>query len=82
MRRLRSCYDFLRLVESRLRIFHNRSLDELPEQPEEIEKLARRIGSSTTPGQSAGQVFLRDLDRHTSQTRKLFLELFSREGRA
>ena len=51
---LRSCYDFLRLVESRLRIFHNRSLDELPEQPEEIEKLARRIGSTGEPGRSAG----------------------------
>jgi glutamate-ammonia-ligase adenylyltransferase len=79
---LRSCYDFLRLVESRLRIFHNRSLDEMPEQPVEIEKLARRIGSGTAPGQSAGQVFLRDLDRHTSQTRKLFLELFAREARS
>src|SRR5205807_1497561 len=31
---LRSCYDFMRTVESRLRIFHNRSLDELPESPE------------------------------------------------
>jgi len=76
---LRSCYDFLRLVENRLRIFHNRSLDELPEQPEEIEKLARRSGFDGALGQSAGQLFLRDLDQRTSQTRRLFLELFDRE---
>ena len=76
---LRSCYDFLRLVESRLRIFHNRSLDELPEQPEEIGKLALRVGCEAVLGQSPGQVFLGELDRHASQTRKLFLELFKRE---
>ena len=43
-RTLRTGYDFLRLVESRLRIVHNRSLDELPERPEDLEKLARRLG--------------------------------------
>src|SRR5262249_58364403 len=41
---LRTGYDFLRLVESRLRIVHNRSLDELPERAEDLEKLARRLG--------------------------------------
>src|SRR5262249_27341858 len=37
---LRKGYAFLRLVEDRLRIVHNRSLDELPEAPENLEKLA------------------------------------------
>ena len=72
-------YDFMRLVESRLRIVHNRSLDELPERPEDLEKLARRLGCEPGFGASAGQRFLEELDRHTSQTRDLFLQLFQRE---
>ncbi|MCI0640127.1 MAG: bifunctional [glutamate--ammonia ligase]-adenylyl-L-tyrosine phosphorylase/[glutamate--ammonia-ligase] adenylyltransferase [Gemmataceae bacterium] len=76
---LRECYDFLRLVESRLRIFHNRSLDELPESEEDIEKLARRVGCEGTLGQTAGQKFHEEMERHATQTRQLFLELFQRE---
>jgi glutamate-ammonia-ligase adenylyltransferase len=72
-------YDFLRLVESRLRIVHNRSLDELPERPEDLEKLARRLGCDAGLGASAGRRFLEVLDRHTTRTRELFLQLFERE---
>ena len=39
----------MRTVESRLRIYHNRSLDELPESPEDLEKLAKRLGCEATP---------------------------------
>lgn len=76
---LRSCCDFMRTVESRLRIFHNRSLDELPDSPEELEKLARRLGCEATHDRTAGQVFLEVLELHTSQTRHLFNELCRRE---
>lgn len=76
---LRSCYEFLRLVEGRLRIFHNRSLDELPEREKDLEKLARRIGCEATPGTTAAQRFAEELDRHATQTRQLFLELVQRE---
>jgi glutamate-ammonia-ligase adenylyltransferase len=76
---LRSCYDFLRLVEGRLRIFHNRSLDELPDNLEDLEKLARRVGLEATPSTTTAQEFLAELERHATQTRDLFLELFSRE---
>jgi glutamate-ammonia-ligase adenylyltransferase len=76
---LRTCYDFLRLVESRLRIVHNRSLDELPEQPEDLEKLARRLGIERGPESSPGSQLLAELDRHQVQTRDLFLELLERE---
>jgi glutamate-ammonia-ligase adenylyltransferase len=76
---LRSCYDFMRLVEGRLRIYHNRSLDELPEAQEDIEKLARRVGCEPTGEQSAAQVFVQVLEWHMSQTRHLFNELFQRE---
>jgi glutamate-ammonia-ligase adenylyltransferase len=76
---LRSCYEFMRLVENRLRIYHNRSLDELPERAEELEKLAHRVGCIATAEQTCAQVFLADLERHTVQTRGLFRELFKRE---
>lgn len=76
---LRGCYDFLRLVESRLRIYHNRSLDELPDEPEELEKLARRVGLEQGLGQSATARFVEELERYTTQTRNLFIEIFRRE---
>jgi glutamate-ammonia-ligase adenylyltransferase len=76
---LRGSYDFLRLVESRLRIVHNRTLDELPDSPEDLEKLARRLGFEAGEGQSAGGRFLGRLEAHTTQTRELFLRLVQRE---
>jgi glutamate-ammonia-ligase adenylyltransferase len=76
---LRSCYDFMRTVESRLRIYHNRSLDELPESADDLEKLAKRLGCEAAAEQTAGQVFVQELERHTSQTRRWFKELFNRE---
>jgi glutamate-ammonia-ligase adenylyltransferase len=79
---LRSCYEFMRLVESRLRIYHNRSLDELPREPEELEKLARRVGCEATADRTAAQQFVAELQRHTRQTRQLFQELFKRERKA
>jgi glutamate-ammonia-ligase adenylyltransferase len=76
---LRSSYDFLRLVESRLRIVHNRTLDELPGAPEDLEKLARRLGYENHAESSATDKFLEELERHTTQTRELFLGLVRRE---
>jgi glutamate-ammonia-ligase adenylyltransferase len=58
-------YDYLRLVESRLRIVHNRTLSELPESKEDLEKLARRLGLESGPAGSAAQRFLAELERHT-----------------
>jgi [glutamine synthetase] adenylyltransferase / [glutamine synthetase]-adenylyl-L-tyrosine phosphorylase len=76
---LRSCYDFMRIVEGRLRIFHNRSLDELPEQWDDLQKLGRRVGCEPVDEQGASRDFPRELDRHTAQTRALFNEIFDRE---
>jgi glutamate-ammonia-ligase adenylyltransferase len=76
---LRGAYEFLRLVESRLRIVHNRSLDELPERPEDLEKLARRLGCEPGPGGNAGATLLTELDRHMTATRDLFLKLVTQE---
>jgi glutamate-ammonia-ligase adenylyltransferase len=76
---LKTCYDFLREVEACLRIVHNRSLDELPERPEDLERLARRMGCEGREGCSAGSMFLTELDRHLEKTRALFLRLAARE---
>lgn len=83
---LQTSYDFLRLVEGRLRIVHNRARNDLPESPEDLENLARRTLLRSWPdadasgnGQSAGQRLLAELDRHMSQTRKLFLRIVARE---
>jgi glutamate-ammonia-ligase adenylyltransferase len=75
---LRASYDFLREVESRLRIVHNRSLDELPQAPAGLETLARRLGFGSGP-EDAGRSFLAELERHTTQTRELFLRVIERE---
>jgi glutamate-ammonia-ligase adenylyltransferase len=77
---LRSSYDFLRLIESRLRIVHNRSLDELPEAAEDLEKLARRVGCDHFFGVTAGDRFLADLEGHTKDTREVFLRLVAAES--
>jgi glutamate-ammonia-ligase adenylyltransferase len=69
-------YDFLRLVESRLRIVHNRSLDQLPENADDLAKLARRLGLES------GERLLAELERNWKQTRELFLELMRRDRAA
>jgi glutamate-ammonia-ligase adenylyltransferase len=66
-------YDFLRLVESRLRIVHNRSLDQLPENADDLTKLARRLGLES------GERLLAELERNWKQIRELFLELMRRD---
>jgi glutamate-ammonia-ligase adenylyltransferase len=70
-------HDFLMRVQNRLRIVHNRSLDALPEAPDEVEKLARRLGYE------GGARFSAELERHTTQVREVFRRVAERErGRA
>ena len=70
---LRDGYDFLRRVQGRLRIVHNRSVDEAPEAAEELDKLARRLGHES------GGRFVAERDKHTKQIRELFRRLVERE---
>jgi glutamate-ammonia-ligase adenylyltransferase len=70
---LTAAYNFLLRVQNRLRIVHNRTIDELPEAGEEVDKLARRLGY-----ESCGR-FLAELERHRTRTRELFLHLLERE---
>ncbi|MFL5339033.1 MAG: bifunctional [glutamate--ammonia ligase]-adenylyl-L-tyrosine phosphorylase/[glutamate--ammonia-ligase] adenylyltransferase [Gemmataceae bacterium] len=70
---LRGGYDFLRQVESRLRIMTNRALDEVPESDDELAKLARRLDFDTADG------FRVELERVTTETRGRFRRLLERE---
>jgi glutamate-ammonia-ligase adenylyltransferase len=79
---LREGYDFLLQVQSRLRIVHNRSLDDIPALPDEVEKLARRLGFEAPANGRAAPLLLDELEKHTAQTRRLFLELLDRERHA
>jgi glutamate-ammonia-ligase adenylyltransferase len=70
---LHSAYDFLRSVESRLRITTNRALDEIPNAPAERDKLARRLGFD------CGPTFIAELDGQMERTRKIFRRLTDAE---
>jgi len=72
-------YNFLLRVQSRLRLLHNRSMDEVSNDPDELGKLARRLGIEPEQGQTEAERFLGELDRHTTQTRQVFLRLLDRE---
>jgi hypothetical protein len=55
---LRGGYDFPRIVTSRLWIVHNRSLDQLPQNADDLTKLARRLGLES------GERLLAELERN------------------
>ncbi len=69
---LRDAYDFLRTVEGRLRLIYNRSVDELPDNRFELERLARRLNYEASDPVSLVEQFLADAARHTTGARALF----------
>jgi glutamate-ammonia-ligase adenylyltransferase len=71
---LTAAYNFLLRVQNRLRIVHNRTIDELPEASEDTDKLARRLGYESGVG------FLMELEQHRTRTRELFLRILERES--
>jgi len=77
--KLREGYSFLRLVKARLRIVTDRSQNELPEKPEELGKLARRLGFEPAEDQSATQRFQAEVKRMTTQIRQLYTTIMERE---
>ena len=58
---------------------HNFSVDELPERPEDVEKLARRLGYPSGAQGLATELFLKDMEQRTARTREIFLEIVERE---
>jgi glutamate-ammonia-ligase adenylyltransferase len=69
---LTAAYDFLRTVEGRLRLIHNRSIAELPESRMDLERLARRLGGESTDPDRAVRSLLADTERITEGIRELF----------
>lgn len=63
---LRAGYSFLRNVEARLRIVTDRPLTEIPEQPADLAKLARRLGFPSPVE------FLDELTSTTSRIRTVY----------
>jgi [glutamine synthetase] adenylyltransferase / [glutamine synthetase]-adenylyl-L-tyrosine phosphorylase len=71
-------YGFLRTVESRLRILHNRSGVDLPEDSGDLARLARRLNyEKSDPGITVA-AFRADALRHTESTRSLYEQIVCR----
>ena len=68
---LSELYQFLRMVENRLRIVHDRSLNALPTEEYELEKLAKRLGY-TDDKRPATKRIMHDYQDCTNKTRELF----------
>ena len=65
-------YEFWRTVESRLRMIHNRGGADLPENTDELVRLARRLNYYDPNPIECAEAFRADADRHTHRTRSLF----------
>ena len=77
-RDLRGAYDFIRTVEGRLRIVHNRAAVDWPDGPEELARLARRLNYEPQAPPDAVAAFRADASRFTTRTRSLFEEYVGR----
>lgn len=67
-------YNFLRTVEGRLRLIHNRAGAELPDHPDDLAQLVRRLptGDRGQDPEIAVALFLADAARLTKRTRSIF----------
>ncbi len=79
-RDLREAYDFVRTVEGRLRIVHNRAVADWPGHPDEMTRLARRLNYATPAPPDALAAFQADAARHASKARALFERHLGRPG--
>ena len=68
---LRDAYDFLRAVEARLRIVHNRTDVGLPEGRDDLARLARRLGYEAHEHLDEAALFRSDIERLAAVTRSL-----------
>lgn len=69
---LRDIYNFLRSVEARLRLIHDRAGTELPKDPDDLARLARRLNYDATDPTVAVSSFLLDSARYTTRARAIF----------
>ena len=67
---IKEAYSFMRSVETRQRIVHDRPEGYLYRDSEELEALARRLGYT---GKDAGDELLKDYIGHAERVRKTYL---------
>jgi glutamate-ammonia-ligase adenylyltransferase len=72
---LRAAYGFLRTVESRLRLVHNRSGVDLPNDPNALARLARRLNYEQADPAACAEAFRCDAAGHAERIRALFLQI-------
>ena len=70
-------YEFLRKIEHRLQIMFNLQRHVLPEEPEEIRKLAIRMGYTDNSKRPAREAFEKDYRQATDQNRAMLDNLLS-----
>jgi glutamate-ammonia-ligase adenylyltransferase len=80
-RTLSEAYVHLRTVEHRLQILHEFQTHSLPEDPEELGRLARRIGVAAPP-RAAAQRFLRRHRAVTDAVHRAFRDFFAERPQA
>jgi glutamate-ammonia-ligase adenylyltransferase len=71
---LQQSYDFLRRVESALRIVDDRSINTIPDDSGSQRRLARRLGYQDSASLRAEQAMLADLRACTARVRSLYDE--------
>ncbi len=69
-------YRFLRDVENRLRVVNNVSLDSIPHDPEELEKLTKRYALKMDAEKPTPEGFLEMISFHTQRVREIFYRFF------
>lgn len=63
---------FLRRVENRLRLMHDRSLSELPQDADALDKLALRLGLTATAVQGSGEALMGTIESHIHRSHRVF----------
>ncbi len=72
---LRDAYEFLRAVEGRLRLAQNRADVSLPEDHDELARLARNLGYEPDDALDVASLFRSDIERLARRTRALFEQI-------
>ncbi|MGB4781269.1 DUF294 nucleotidyltransferase-like domain-containing protein, partial [Candidatus Methylomirabilis sp.] len=73
---LSTSYRFLRTVQNRLRIVADLETSVLPNDPDRLDRLARRLGYEPADGGGPGERFLADYQRHTERVRGIYEAIF------
>ncbi len=74
-RDLRDAYRFFRDLEHRLQLVHDQQTQTLPEDSDELARVARRMGFVSAA--SSVEALSRELERHTAAVRRIFSSLFA-----